>query len=159
MHTSIIFGFGVLLLATLNLSCSSAEREYVGCTTNYSVLEQAVLEIGDNRYNILKAFYPVGSNLPSVYVNVTWVLFNALNDTDVRCISIHVATWPIMVHAWWPGFGAKLWLIILCMLTFLMNRLMNLLIIFTNLVCATLLVWPFLSLCISLLRGTACLQS
>jgi hypothetical protein len=70
---SSIFGFGVLalLLATFNLCFSSAERDYIGCTTNYSVLEQAVLEIGDNRYNILKAFYPVGSNLPSVYVNVT----------------------------------------------------------------------------------------
>ena len=67
---STIFGFGVLLLVTLNLSCA-AERDYAGCTTNYSVLEQAILEIGDNRYNILKEFYPVGSNLPSVYVKVT----------------------------------------------------------------------------------------
>ena len=68
---SAIFGFGVLLLVASNLFFSSAERDYVGCTTNYSVLEQAVLEIGDNRYNILKAFYSVNSNLPSVYVKVT----------------------------------------------------------------------------------------
>ena len=70
MHMSTIFGLGVLL-ATCNLCFSLAERDYVGCTTNYSVLEQAVLEIGDNRYNILKAFYSVNSNLPSIYVKVT----------------------------------------------------------------------------------------
>ena len=71
MHMSTILGFGVLLLATFNPYFSSTERDYVGCTTNYSVLEQAVLEIGNNRYNILKAFYPVESNLPSIYVKVT----------------------------------------------------------------------------------------
>jgi hypothetical protein len=69
MGTIFGFEFGVLLLAALNFS--AAGKDYTGCTTNYSVLEQAVLEIGDNRYNILKAFYPVNLNLPSVYVNVT----------------------------------------------------------------------------------------
>ena len=43
---------------------------YSTCLTNYSVLEQAVLEVGDNRYNIIRAFYSPSSSSPSVYVKV-----------------------------------------------------------------------------------------
>ena len=43
---------------------------YSNCLTNYSVLEQAVLEVGDNRYNIIRAFYSPSSSSPSVHVKV-----------------------------------------------------------------------------------------
>ena len=63
-----------LLLSVLAVQLSllwAQEEQYANCLTNYSVLEQAVLEVGDNRYNIIKAFYSPNSSFPSVYVKVT----------------------------------------------------------------------------------------
>ena len=67
------YGAGGLLLSVLAVQFSLlwAEEQYANCLTNYSVLEQAALEIGDNRYNIIKAFYSPNSSFPSVYVKVT----------------------------------------------------------------------------------------
>ena len=62
--------FSVGILVAL-LSLSVAEEPYAGCLTNYSVLEQAVLNTKDNRYNIIKSFYSPKSKYPSVYVTVT----------------------------------------------------------------------------------------
>ena len=58
------------LLLVVWFSLATAEEPYANCRTNYSVLEQAVLEVGDNRYNIIKAFYSPNSSFPSVYVKV-----------------------------------------------------------------------------------------
>lgn len=63
MHTE----FRTLLVAVL-ATLSNGEEKYAGCLTNYSVLEQAVLD-GD-RYHIIKAFYPPENSLPSVFVKV-----------------------------------------------------------------------------------------
>ena len=52
------------------LSLTVAQEKYADCFTNYSVLEQAVLNTGDNRFEIIKAFYPPDSSFPSVYVTV-----------------------------------------------------------------------------------------
>ena len=59
-----------ILLAVL-ATVSNGEETYAGCLTNYSILEQAVIE-GD-RYDIIKAFYPPENSLPSVFVKVTYV--------------------------------------------------------------------------------------
>ena len=58
--------FLIIILATF----SNGEDTYAGCLTNYSVLEQAVIE--DDRYEIIKAFYPPESSLPSVFVKITY---------------------------------------------------------------------------------------
>ena len=60
----------IALLAVL-ATISKSDEPYSDCINNYSVLEQAVLE-GD-RYDIIKAFYPPESNLPSVFIKVTYV--------------------------------------------------------------------------------------
>lgn len=59
----------LFVLASL-LSLTVAQEKYADCFTNYSVLEQAVLNTGDNRFEIIKAFYPPDSSFPSVYVTV-----------------------------------------------------------------------------------------
>ena len=58
----------ILLVAVL-ITTSNGEDTYAGCLTNYSVLEKAVLE--DDRYRIIKAFYPPENSLPSVFVKIT----------------------------------------------------------------------------------------
>ena len=64
----------IILLAVLN-TFSNGEDTYAGCLKNYSVLEKAVLE--DDRYEIIKAFYPPENSLPSVFVKITYVnLYN-----------------------------------------------------------------------------------
>ena len=65
-----MFCIGIIVLVTL-VPLSVAEDSYAKCSTNFSILEQAVLNTGDNRYNIIKAFYTPESNFPSVYVIVT----------------------------------------------------------------------------------------
>ena len=50
-------------------NCTDVDA-YSACLINYSVLEQAVVEVGNNRYNIIKAFYSPTSSSPSVYVKV-----------------------------------------------------------------------------------------
>ena len=64
------FGIGVIAIA-LFTGLSVAEEQYGNCLTNFSVLEQAVLNTMDNRYNIIKAFYSPNSSYESVYVKVT----------------------------------------------------------------------------------------
>ena len=49
---------------------SNGEDTYAGCLKNYSVLEKAVIE--DDRYEIIKAFYPPENSLPSVFVKITY---------------------------------------------------------------------------------------
>ena len=62
---------GVLLLvAVLPLRGCADVDSYSDCFKSYSVLEQAVQEVGDNHYNIIKAFYSPTSTSPSVYVKV-----------------------------------------------------------------------------------------
>ena len=62
----------IFVLAAWCCSISSAE-EYSDCATNYSVLEQAVLETHDNRYSILSSFYSPNASLPAVFVVVRYV--------------------------------------------------------------------------------------
>ena len=64
-------GISRLLLLAL-FSLTSAE-DYLDCLKNYSVLEQAVLETADNRFNIIRAFYSPDSTSPSFYVKVKYV--------------------------------------------------------------------------------------
>ena len=59
----------IMLLGVL-ATFSNGEDTYVGCLKNYSVLEKAVIE--DDRYEIIKAFYPPESSLPSVFVKITY---------------------------------------------------------------------------------------
>lgn len=58
----------IMLLGVL-VTFSNGEDTYAGCLKNYSVLEKAVLE--DDRYEIIKAFYPLKNSLPSVFVKIT----------------------------------------------------------------------------------------
>ena len=62
----------IMLLAVLAIVSSEDDLAHAGCLKNYSVLEQAVLE--DDRYEIIKAFYPPESSLPSVFVTITYNL-------------------------------------------------------------------------------------
>ena len=66
-----VFALGVLTF--IALSSGSVQEQYAQCFSNYSVLEQAVYETKDNRYNIIRAFYSPNTTLPSVYVTVTYV--------------------------------------------------------------------------------------
>ena len=59
-----------ILLPIMLATFSNGEDRYAGCLTNYSALEQAVIE--DDRYEIIKAFYPPESSLPSVFVKITY---------------------------------------------------------------------------------------
>ena len=62
----------IILLAVLAMVSSEEDSMYAaGCLKNYSVLKQAVLE--DDRYEIIKAFYPPESSLPSVFVKKTYI--------------------------------------------------------------------------------------
>ena len=67
--TAILLLVAVIPLTSVRAGGTDVDA-YSTCLTNYSVLEQAVLEVGDNRYNIIKAFYSPDSNFPSVYVKV-----------------------------------------------------------------------------------------
>ena len=44
---------------------------YDNCTTNFAVLERALVETGSNRFNIIRAFYPPRKS-HSVYVDVEY---------------------------------------------------------------------------------------
>ena len=68
LTTAILLLVAVIPLTTVK-ACTDVDP-YNTCLMNFSVLEQAVLEVGDNRYNIIKAFYSPDSNFPSVYVKV-----------------------------------------------------------------------------------------
>ena len=63
----------VILVAAL-LTLSVGEEQYDDCLTNFSVLEKAVIDTKDNRYNIIKTFFSSNSNYQSVYVTVTYVI-------------------------------------------------------------------------------------
>ena len=68
----------VMLLVAVLVTISNGEDIYAGCLKNYSILEKAAIE--DDRYAIIKAFYPPESSLPSVFVKITYV--------NLPCISI-----------------------------------------------------------------------
>ena len=59
-----------ILLPIILATVSNGEDRYAGCLMNYSVLEQAVIE--DDRYEIIKAFYPPEISLPSVFVKIMY---------------------------------------------------------------------------------------
>lgn len=62
----------VILLAVLAIvEISDGEGTYAGCLKNYSALEKAAIE--DDRYAIIKAFYPPENSLPTVFVKITYV--------------------------------------------------------------------------------------
>ena len=63
------------VLPVLFTSSRADNLEYADCLTNFSVLEQAVLEVKDNRYNIIKAFYSPKSSYSAVYVKLTYVKY------------------------------------------------------------------------------------
>ena len=68
----ILYLAATVLLVLLTLS-KADNLEYADCLTNFSVLEQAVIEVKDNRYNIIKAFYSPNSSYSAVYVKLTYV--------------------------------------------------------------------------------------
>ena len=53
----------IMLLGVLS-AFSNGEDSFASCLNNYSVLEKAVIE--DDRYEIIKAFYPPENSLPSI---------------------------------------------------------------------------------------------
>ena len=59
----------VMLLVAVSVTISNGEDIYAGCLKNYSILEKAAIE--DDRYEIIKAFYPPENSLPSVFVKIT----------------------------------------------------------------------------------------
>ena len=59
------------ILLSVLAAFSNGEDAYTGCLEHYSFLEKAVLE--DDRYDIIKAFYPPEISLPSVFVTITYV--------------------------------------------------------------------------------------
>ena len=60
----------LLLLALLATSCDGASN-YSDCGTNYTTLERALLDTGDNYYKIWTTFYPPGSSSP-LYIDITY---------------------------------------------------------------------------------------
>ena len=62
----------VVLLVAVLITVTSGEDAYAGCLKNYSILEKAAIE--DDRYEIIKAFYPPENSLPSVFVKITYVI-------------------------------------------------------------------------------------
>ena len=47
------------------------QSPYANCTTNFTQLEKALIETDNNRYDIIKAFYPPRKK-PSIYVDVKY---------------------------------------------------------------------------------------
>jgi hypothetical protein len=64
----------IILLVAVLVTVSSGEDTYAGCLKNYSLLEKAAIE--DDRYEIIKAFYPPENSLPSVFVTITYVNYS-----------------------------------------------------------------------------------
>lgn len=57
------------------------QSPYIDCTTNFTQLERALLETDNNRYKIIKAFYPPRGR-PSVYVDIEYRFGDDDNQTE-----------------------------------------------------------------------------
>ena len=78
----------MLLIVAALVTAAQGLSEYENCTTNYSVLEKAVLNTNNNLYRLTTTFYPPNKDNP-LYVRVTYKFLNAsdstvLNTTDYR---------------------------------------------------------------------------
>ena len=67
-----------IAMATL-VTVAWGQSEYEDCTTNYSVLEKAVFQTGNNLFKLTTTFYPPDKDNP-LYVNVAYKFLNA-SDT------------------------------------------------------------------------------
>jgi hypothetical protein len=77
----------LIIIAAL-AAVAQGQSEYENCTTNYSVLEKALLKTNNNLYRLTTTFYPPDKDNP-LYVSVTYKFLNTsdstvLNVTDYR---------------------------------------------------------------------------
>ena len=63
----------ILVIATLGAlaAVSYSQSDYENCTTDYEILEKAVLDNRDNVYKLMTTFFPPHVDSP-LYVNVTY---------------------------------------------------------------------------------------
>ena len=78
----------MLLIVAALVTVAQGLSEYENCTTNYSVLEKAILKTNNNLYTLTTTFYPPNKDNP-LYVRVTYKFLNTsdsmvLNTTDYR---------------------------------------------------------------------------
>lgn len=75
--------FQLILLQLMLLMFSAVGSSQVAgaCSNNFFVLEQSLLESTDNRFNLLKAFYPPREAHP-VLVRVNYTFDGTFNDTS-----------------------------------------------------------------------------
>ena len=79
------------LIVAAVATVAQGQSEYENCTTNYSVLEKALLKTNNNLYRLTTTFYPPNKDNP-LYVSVTYKFLNTsdstvLNTTDYRWAS------------------------------------------------------------------------
>ena len=68
-----------------------SQSEYEDCTTNYSVLEKAVLKTGNNLFKITTTFYPPDKDNP-LYVSVTYKFLNT-SDSELMVLNTTNYLW------------------------------------------------------------------
>ena len=71
-----------IAIATL-ATIVQGQSEYEDCATNYSVLERAVLNTGNNLFKLRTTFYPPDKNNP-LYVSVKYKFLNTSNSTTLK---------------------------------------------------------------------------
>ena len=70
------------LMLSITLATNTAvlgQEEYTNCTSNYTVLENAVFNTGDNIYQLTTTFFPPNVGNP-LYVNVNYT-FSNMNES------------------------------------------------------------------------------
>ncbi len=62
--------------AGLNAKCNSTDVHYEGCSTNFSVLEQALYDTCHNKFELISKFYPARETVTQ-YATVTYIFLGA----------------------------------------------------------------------------------
>lgn len=72
--------FLLFLLLLLRMKPATADSQT--CSKSYAVLEDSLLSNSENRFNLLKAFFPPKEARP-IFVTVTYTFNNATNESSV----------------------------------------------------------------------------
>ena len=68
--------FSPIYTSTASLISSAEDSQYADCSTNFSTLERALFETGNNRFELISAFYPTRDSV-SPFVNVKYNISEA----------------------------------------------------------------------------------
>ena len=65
---------------------STEDSQYADCSTNFSTLERALFETGNNRFELISTFYPTRDSV-SPFVNVNYTKFNISEAEENDCLN------------------------------------------------------------------------